>query len=322
MISLMDMQPSESYLGFAGGLYENSSNAVPADHDAVGRARAAQVQPLDGNGNSSASGRIVFESIGMSNAQSEFGAFVMTALSDARVNHKTQVMANGALGGITACPWTVALGPPNACGSGTENQYDRVRDTVLAPLGVTEKQVQALWIKEANADPKGSGFRSLCDSAVAGCVNDLQAEAIRYESQLGQIIRAARSRYPSLEQIFLASRIYAGYATSTLNPEPYAYEYGFSVKWLIQAQINQRRNGSVDPVAGNLNDNDGTAGWAAWGPYFWANDNHARSDGLVWVQSDFGSDGTHPSGSGVQKVVTLLMNFFLNSPYTPWFRAS
>ena len=68
--------------------------------------------------------------------------------------------------------------------------------------------------------------------------------------------RAARTRWPNLKLVFLASRIYGGYAhTDKINPGPYAYEYGFSVKWLIQAQVNQMATGTVDRVAGDLNFN-------------------------------------------------------------------
>ena len=35
--------------------------------------------------------------------------------------------------------------------------------------------------------------------------------------------------------MFLQSRTYGGYATTNENPDPYAYEYGFATKWLIQA---------------------------------------------------------------------------------------
>jgi hypothetical protein len=155
---------------------------------------------------------------------------------------------------------------------------------------------------------------------------------LRYEQQLGNILRAAKTRWPNLRQAFHSSRIYGGYATTDHSSEPYPYEYGFSVKWLVQAQILQIRSGgtSIDPTAGDLNYNAGAAPWTAWGPYTWANGDTPRSDGLVWCNGqanspctgevDFQPDGTHPNTQGDQKVANLLMNFFLNSPYTPWFR--
>ncbi len=342
-IDLMDMTASNNYLHFQGGLYENSSDTVPSDHDAAGLAAASAIQPLDQNGNSSAAGAVVFLGIGMSNATEEFSAFINTASTSSGVNHATLAIEDGASAAETACYWTVAQGQtgtacPLAKGGLLDNQYDRVRDSVLATATtapsakpgcggppnatpcLTEKQVQVLWIKNANPRPGVENERALCDATVSGCVNDIGTEAINYEAQLAQTIRAAKSRYPNLKQVFLSTRIYAGYALDGLNPEPYAYEYGYSAKWLIQAQVLQIRNGTIDPVAGDLNYSNGTAVWTAWGTYLWADGLIPRSDNLIWVQSDFGLDGTHPDSQGVTKVVDLLMNFYTTSPYTPWFR--
>jgi len=337
-VNLMDMTASQNYLHFAGGLYENNSKNPPSNHDAAGKAAAAAVQPLDQNGSPSANGVIVFLGIGMSNADQEFGSFASAATaSGSGVNPKVAVK-DGAMGAATACYWTVAQGQtltscPDAKGVLLENQYDRVRDQVLAPTGcgttgnptcLSEKQVQVLWIKNANPRPGvrsqgGPALRTLCDTNTSGCVNDADTDAIDYEAQLGETIRAAKSRYPNLKQVFLSTRIYAGYSTVGLSPEPYAYEYGYSAKWLIEAQIQQERGNAPDPVAGDMSLT--TAAWTAWGTYLWANGSTARSDGTTWLQSDFQSDGTHPNAEGTKKVVDLLMTFFQSSPYTqPWFQ--
>jgi uncharacterized protein YjdB len=329
---LMDMTPSENYLTFQGGLYENSGDTVPADHNTAGLTAAAAIQPLDTNGNPSASGKIAFVAIGRSTAVDEFAVFMSQAATNAGVNHTALVIVNGALSGAMPCVWTVTSGAP-PCNPTQGNQYDRVRDMVLAPLGLTEKQVQATWIEEYNGDPAADGFQSMCDPTVAGCSNDVShTEALRYEQQLGGILRSAKTRWPNLHQVFHSSRIYGGYATTNHSSEPYPYEYGFSVKWLIQAQILQMRSGgsAIDPTAGDLNYQTSVAPWTAWGPYTWANADTPRSDGLFWCNGqanspcngevDFQPDGTHPNTQGDQKVANLLMNFFLNSSYTPWFR--
>jgi len=346
-VDLMDMtSSSQNYLGFAGGLYEDNSDTVPASHDTAGKTAGAAVQARDQSGNPTATGAVVFLGIGMSNATEEFSAFLATAASSSLVNHTTLAMEDGATGAATACYWTVATGQiptsicPDAKGVLLKNQYDRVRDEVLAtatkapsaPAGcggppnptpcLTEKQVQVLWIKNANPRPGIANMRTLCDTSVSGCVNDTAGtEAILYESQLGQIVRAAKSRYPNLQQVFLSTRIYAGYATDGLNPEPYAYEYGFSAKWLLKAQIVQEGGGAQDPIALDMSyTNGGPAAWTAWGTYLWADGAIARSDGTAWLSSDFQSDGTHPNAQGTTKVVNLLMGFYTTSAYTPWFR--
>jgi hypothetical protein len=298
------------YLGFSGRLYENSTNILNGQQLTVGLARAAAVQPLDTSGNPSPTGKMVLLSVGMSNTSDEFcgvgrttgcdaGSFIDQTSLDSDVNHTTLVICNGAQGGQTASAWESPTAPV----------YNVVRDQRLTAFGATEAQVQVVWLKEADADPTIS-------------LPDPNADAYALETHFGNILRALKVRYPNIQQVFFSSRIYAGYATTPLNPEPYAYESGFAVKWIVQAQVDQMRTGGiVDPHAGDLNYN-AVAPWIAWGPYLWANGTTPRSDGLVWLQSDFQSDGTHPSASGVQKVGAMLLSFFKNASTTrPWFLA-
>ncbi|SCE71279.1 hypothetical protein GA0070618_0346 [Micromonospora echinospora] len=299
-----------TYLGFPGGLYPAGRNTMPAAHHTVGVERALRVRPLDTAGRPSATGKYVLLSIGMSNTTQEFcgGAsggtcapysFVGQAAADPQVDHDRLAIVDGASGGQTAGTWDAPTDP----------NYDRVRDTRLAPLGLTERQVQVVWVKVANANPTVS-------------LPDPNADAYQLVTQQGDILRTVKKRYPNVQQVFFSSRIYGGYATTTLNPEPYAYETGFGVKWVIQAQINQMSGGGINPRAGDL-DHTGTVAWAAWGPYLWANGLQPRSDGLTWARSDFVTDGTHPSTSGRQKVGSLLLRFFKTSPHTAcWFTVS
>src|SRR5436853_7867608 len=76
------------------------------------------------------------------------------------------------------------------------------------------------------------------------------------------------------------------------------------------------RTGTVDPRAGDLNYNS-VAPWIAWGAYLWADGTTPRSDGLVWLQSDFETkDYTHPAQSAEQKGGPMLLNFFKTSSVT------
>jgi hypothetical protein len=297
---------TRTYLGFAGGLYRTGNEPPPA-HAAAGRERARLVRPLDASGAPSAAGRIVLLSIGMSNTTQEFcsaggtppcapWSFAGRAASDPAVNHATLAIVNGAAGGQVTSSWDAP----------SEANYDRVRDTRLAPQGLTERQVQVVWVKLANAGPRVS-------------LPAPDADAYQLEAGLGGVLRAIRVRYPNVRLVFLASRIYGGYATTTLNPEPYAYESGFAVRWTIDAQSRQMEGGAADPRAGDLR-YDVAAPWAGWGPYLWADGERPRRDGLAWSRGDFEGDGTHPSQSGEEKVGALLLDFFRSSPYTRcWF---
>ncbi|AKQ63247.1 hypothetical protein A176_000159 [Myxococcus hansupus] len=299
-----------TYKGFTGGLYPQGRNSMPAPHATAGQLQAAAIKPLNVNGQPSARGKYVLLSIGMSNTTQEFcsasGAapcdawtFAGQAAADASVNHSTLVIANGARGGQDSQTWD----SPN------DPNYERVRTDVLEAQGLSEKQVQVLWIKSANIRPSLS-------------LPNTHADAYQLKAFLGDILRAARVRYPNLKQAFISSRTYAGYASVELNPEPYAYESGFAVKWLVEAQIRQKQNGTIDPHAGNLDYAQGIAPWVAWGPYFWADGLNPRSDGLRWERADFVSDGTHPSQSGETKVGGMLLDFFKSSPQTRcWFLA-
>lgn len=297
---------SGTYLGFHGALYP-AGNSVPAAHAAAGIARAKNIRPLDTNGNPTATGKYVLLSLGMSNTTQEFcggdvttrcasESFIGQALADPVVNKTTLALVDGAQGGQDAITWT---------NPGDATYVEAARR--LNALGLSERQVQIVWVKQADAGPTKS-------------LPDPNADAYVLESRLGEILRAIKVRYPNVQQVFLTSRIYAGYATSTLNPEPYAYESGFAVKWIIQAQIDQMQHGSVvDARAGDLNYAT-AAPWIGWGPYPWASGTRARSDGVSWQSSDFGSDGTHPSTAGRAKVATMLLNFFKTSSMTRcWF---
>jgi hypothetical protein len=184
--------------------------------------------------------------------------------------------------------------------------YDRIRDQGLRPRSLTEAQVQVVWMKMANREP----VVSLPSPA---------ADAYLLLERLGAITRALRARYPNLKQVFVSSRTYGGYATTRLNPEPYAFESGLSVKWLVEAQIRQTEGRAADPRAGALRF-PADAPWLAWGPYLWARGPVLRSDGLSWRRRDFEGDGVHPNFRGEEKVGSLLLDFFRASPYTRcWF---
>jgi hypothetical protein len=157
-----------------------------------------------------------------------------------------------------------------------------------------------VWLKEADANP----------------LSIWPAYAEKLRDEMGAVLQILKTRYPNTRSTYFSSRTYGGYASTALNPEPYAYESGFSVKWLIEEQLAGDPRYNFDPAMGGVN-----APWIAWGPYLWADGLTPRGDGFTWECADFDpNDGTHPSNSGRAKVANLLLDFFRSDPTTvPWF---
>jgi Cu/Ag efflux protein CusF len=283
---------TEEYQGYKGGLYPEGKNERPASHEAAGVALAKQVQPLDADGKPNARGKIVLLSVGMSNTSQASEAF-KKALDGDKEKNPHLLFVNGAQGGMTA----KAIQNADDQGSGT--RYWNTVDDRLKGAGVTREQVQAVWIKQADAGPS-QGFPNYAKTL---------------QEELANIARLLAGRFPNLKLVYVSSRTYGGYAKTKLNPEPYAYESGFSVKWLIEEQLKSDPTLNADPAKGAVK-----APWLSWGPYLWANGSTKRADGFSYDEGDFAQDGTHESPSGQEKVGKLLLTFFKNDSTTkPWF---
>ncbi len=275
MVPLADFAAG-TYKGDRGGLYGDGRNEPPAIYRAAGLRAAATITPRGATGAPDPNGKIVLLSIGMSNTTQEFSAFVPLARQDDRRDAHV-VVVDGAIGGQDATRWT----SPSAETWGTV-------DTRLRSAGVSAAQVQAIWLKQAIAQPRG----------------DFPTESKRLADALRAIVDVSAQRFPNLQQVFLSPRTYAGYASTTLNPEPYAYESAFPVRAVV-----------LDSVA-----KPDARPWLGWGPYLWTDGAKGRSDGLVWTCDDVVQDGTHPSDSGRRKVATMLKQFFDSSEFAGWYR--
>lgn len=298
---LMDMSANDFYQGKDGGLYGGGNNTPSSDHLEKALLATNQVVPRNGNGEPDpTSGKIGFLSLGMSNTRQEFVQFMLEAeaLKDPQV-----ILVNGAQGGIVATTW-----------ASTEAPWNTVINEYLLESELSTEQVQVLWIKLANfATGQTPGLQ-------AGGYTDRLRIAIR------EVVKKAKVKFPNLQIIYFSSRIYAGYASSILNPEPFAYESGFAHRLVIEDQIDGN-NPNDNKDIGYVDDNGAPLPILLWGPYLWADGTTPRSDGLTWncdsdptsSLMDFESDGTHPSLSGEKKVAQKLIDFFISDITTSWF---
>jgi Cu/Ag efflux protein CusF len=279
----------DTYKGETGGLYGNGSNDPPAAQQEAAKKAVAKIQPLDAQGKPSSSGKIGLVSVGMSNTTQEFSVFKRLADSDAEKSSKVAVV-DLAQGGKIPETW-------NNPSSDNGKQVWSVVDQRLKAADVSYEQVQVAWIKQAIAGQ--------------GRLGEFPAHAKRLESDLITTLHVLKQKFPNLQLAYMSSRIYAGYATTALNPEPYAYEGAFPIRWIIDAQIKGDPQLNWDPARGDVK-----APVVLWGPYLWGDGTTPRKDGLVWNRDDLrDNDGTHPSPSGQKKVADMLVKFFHSDPF-------
>jgi hypothetical protein len=285
---LSEMTADDRYLGQDGGLYGNGMNSPSDAHRMAAQQELARIQPLDAEGNPMANGKIGFVSISMSNATMEFSRFKKFADADTDKSPLVTIV-DCAQGGQAMAEWT----QPDA-------RAWIEADRRLKIAEVSPKQVQVAWIKLANKGPRG----------------DLETHGRQLQSDTVAVIQNAKKRFPNLRIAYLSSRIYAGYALGNLNPEPFAYESAFVVRWLIQDQMkgDESLNFSSEKRAIQ-------APLLLWGPYLWADGTTPRkADNLIYTRDDLAADGTHPSETGRDKVAKLMLDFFKNDALAkPWF---
>jgi PKD repeat protein len=133
----------------------------------------------------------------------------------------------------------------------------------------------------------------------------------------GYMESAARNLMTAFPNIKIAyfSPINHTYTTSLLAsaPEPYAYESGFSIQWMMQDQINGTGNLNYNPNNGPV-----VAPLLLWGPYLWATST-PRSDNFTWLLSDVNTDLVHASPTGKMKEGEQMTAFFKSdATATPW----
>jgi hypothetical protein len=318
---LTDFSPDEKYLGSFPGFLYNGSNTLSSTlstHDQEGRAFASKVQPLNDQGQPDPNGTIVVVGIGQSNWTMDLCARVhksdttlpactaasFIAHADAVDNPKVRII-DCASGGQTANLWfDDSFGNWSRC------------DGLLANEGLTPAQVQVILWRDVNGLGATVSLSPTTNCSVLTTFDNSTPDVCKYIRRTGQVARFAKQWFPHIQQMFLHAAGYSGYAP---GHEPFSYENGFGVKWIVQAQIDQIASGTISNLAaGDLS--YAVAPWMAWGPYFWASDSTPRSDGLVWLPSDYLSDMIHPSQSGVLKVTKKMMSWYFTSPYTPWIK--
>ena len=311
------------YKGEDGGLYGGGHNDPPEAHRAAYLQEAAKIIPLDAEGKPATDGKIGLITIGFSNPSIESEDFKRTADADPQ-KAANVIIVNGCIGGRSAAMWAWdgddlfpqaeqerldkemdILGMPkhNRKSTGLDKDTWPTLAKRIETAGLSPKQVQVVWLKHVEANPKPLG--------------EFPAHARALQADIADVLQIARHNYPNLRVAYLSSRTFGGWSgRESGSPEPYAYESGFSTRWIIQSQIKGDPQLNYDPSRGEVK-----APLLLWGPYLWAQGNTPRKfDGLAWTINDVRADHLHPNESGTKKTTTLLLNFFKTDPgASRWF---
>jgi hypothetical protein len=302
------------YKGEDGGLYGGGRNTPPEAHYAAYLKESEKIQPLDAEGRPSQDGKIGLITIGFSNTHLISMEFVKEADADAEKSPHVIVM-DGAIGLRSAVMWAwdgddilakseqdrldkemdlLNMPKANRRGGGIGGDKDTwpTLDRRLKEAGLTPRQVQAVWMKHVEANPRPLG--------------EFPAHAKALQQDMADVLIIARQRMPNLHVAYLSSRTYAGWSgAQSGSPEPFAYESGFGTRWLVLDQINGNPRLNFDPARGGVN-----APVMLWGPYIWACGDHPRKDGMTWTVDDVRSDDhLHPSDIGCKIIAGKLINF-------------
>lgn len=289
--SITDLLKNNDY---SAGLYPGG-NYDYGIHEEEGYQRAARIVPLDGNGVvDSTNGKIVMIAFGMRERMAEAAEFKKMIDTFGQRNEWLQFVDCSQPGMDVEQFLTSGQAWNNIVAS-------------LTAAGATPKQVQTMWFEDFLLRQSDSLSYHYADTL---------------KNYYVQVFQKLHQLFPNLKSCYLTGSAYAGYATnSSVIREPFAYQTGWAVKWVIQDQIN------CDPslqytVTGAPPPQVEKAPWLAWGPYFWADGTRVWMDTtLRWhCPTDFDTDGTTLAGAGVVKAASMLFHFFSqNRSPMAWF---
>jgi len=253
----------------------------------------------------------VLRTLGFSNTSQCSQGFIDAARADRTVAPNV-VVVNGAQGGRSA----FMIQNPEDGSIGQKYWKEWVPDKLKA-LGVTAAQVQVIWLKQTDAALGPAvlemlGVKEYEPPTRQGFPRGAQT----LQGELEKIVQVISRRFPNVKLVYVSSRSFGGWAKREGNKEPFSYETGYAVKWLVEKQLRGDPALNYDPRRGPVK-----APWLSWGPYLWANGDNPRSDGFRFQLTDFREDDRmHHSADGMKKMGNVLLQFFKTDTTTKgWF---
>ena len=279
----LDELGTGTFMGEMGGLYPNGSNNMPADFYNDALLMATAVQPLDQTGEPDEKGKIGLVAIGASTV-AMFGKALGDLIYDVPGIDPAIVYVNGGIGGQDLNK----IRDPLA-------RYWVEVDSRVKMAGLTNEQVQVVWMQEDDLRNQSSAFPDRAE---------MLANEFVYAAQQLKI------RYPNLKLLYFTGRHTTAYMPADAkdkHKEPRAYLNGWATKWLIEAQIE-----GIPELT--YKGEDVKVPLMLWGPYFWTQGEKPREDGYTFTRDMVTADGVHPNAEGEVKVANDIISFWRKDP--------
>jgi len=288
------------YEGFQGGLFPfGSLSEIPASqHFKKGRSLAKSMQPLNASGAVDYDNGVVL--------MGGFGPSVPLHLIDSLIpivhNTTDAYVTNPCFDLINLC--IGGRGLDFAIGPDSYKYWDSVESTI-AVRGYTVNQLQVGWMyfnaKYDSLDPQ-----------------EFPEHALSVKEDYITWLQLCKEHFPNMKIMFVSGRHYGGFCDTTIEQlpaagEPASYYNNFTVKWLIEDQIN----GDPDlKYFGGAT----VVPFITWGPYFWTNGATPRiTDGRSYGCEKFSDDGFHLTDPTNHEDADYMMQHFYNSEFGKYY---
>jgi hypothetical protein len=272
---------TRTYMGYVGGLYPGGTN-TPSGTYARDLLNACKlVVPIDTFGNASATGNIVFISLGGSTSGKMFDSMQSKTVNNPKTNPALRLLKCS--NGFGSASLNSILNP-------ADPYWEHVTQIIRGNKS-SYRQVQVIYL-ETDDSSVSVKFPSRPDTV---------------KTALQACFRTFKQLFPNCKLVYLLGRTqtfeYDTIKQKRFNREPAPYYFGWAVKWAIQDQINgapgtaYKGKNTVSPLI-------------TWGWYEWGTDT-PRQDGFKWTQQDT-RDGLHATSVGEDTLSTRFQNFLLN----------
>ena len=243
----VDLQTG-TYMGYQAGMYPGGSNELTGPHLKSGKTIAKGIKPLDGDGNVNfGDGVVLVAGFGPSVPGHIYGK-VVEHIRTPSLNYDL----NPCLDAINLCVGGKDIG--YATNDSTLVDYWELLVQKVYDVGYTPEQVQIGWM-----------YFNAKGLTVPPVFPDKALETMELDIQF---INKAKEYFPNLKIVYWSARHFGGYADTDIVEyyslaEPTSYQNNWTVKWLVESQINM-----TDPRLQYKGANPKSP-YILWGPNFW-----------------------------------------------------